>query len=126
MWSGVKYFKDRSVWPEQKRFAMLEELALIPALCKLPITFGYVKRETVVEQSRVHRLALSHHELDLVSYALAFGSATQLVENYFRVHFPSENTIIIAEDRQKTRAFIKAVHAILQWSVPERGSIGMF
>lgn len=117
IFSGTKYYKNRELWPWERRAAILNDLADIPDLFQLPIAFGIANKRRIdgeVPQA-------SAVVLDLVYHACAFANATQVVERYFRRDYPDEFTIIIAEDRQSVRRFMKEVQAVLQG----RGSVDL-
>ena len=118
IWSGVRNFRNRDVWPMPRRVAILEDLADIPVKLGLPIAYGGANKE------RTRRMLEpdipSARVLDFVYHAAAYATATQLVERYFRSRFDNEYTIIIAEDRPKVRRLIKAAHASLQDRGPYR------
>lgn len=110
IWSGGKYFKDRNVWPLERRLKILEDLADIPAAFSLPIAYG------VSNKAHVQQMVgeATDKLLDLVYHACAFASATQLVERFLRGYYPDEYTLVIAEDRDAVRRMIKRVQAALQ------------
>lgn len=110
IWSNKKFFKDKEKWPWDRRAPILEDLSLIPKMFDLPVAFGVSEKSFVSEQIG----GVPYKTLDAVSHACAFSSCTQRVERYFRDHFRDEFTIVIAEDRQEVRRFMKTVQAMLQ------------
>lgn len=112
IWSGGKYFKNRELWPLEKRLAILEDLADIPKTFALPIAFGIANKARVNEQLR------GMPSIEFADHMFAFADATQRIEKYFRRLYPDEFTLIIAEDRQKVRKAIKRVQQLLQGRGP--------
>ena len=111
LWSGVKYFKDRTVWPLSKRLEILADLAGIPEKFGLPVTSGVSRKEYVrsILDEPIH-----DRNLDAVCHSLAYTGALQLVERVLIHSLPTEYTIIIAEDRPAVKKMIKRVHLSLQ------------
>ena len=110
IWSGVKYFKDREVWPLSKRLEILAELAALPASFDLPITSAVCGKADIVEMTGQRSPKL----LDIVSHVLAYATALQMVERFFMYRFPTEYTLIIAEDHPQVKKMLREVHSMLQ------------
>ena len=45
IWSGTKYFKDRDLWPLERRLEILHDLVEIPQKFDIPVVFGHCPRD---------------------------------------------------------------------------------
>ena len=97
IWSGKKYFRDREIWPLEKRLALLDDLAAIPAQFDLPISFaGFIKEKW--DDTRFPRKP-TPGEKDEAMHTLAFAHCCDGVEMFMRTCAPDEITMLIAEAR---------------------------
>jgi Protein of unknown function (DUF3800) len=78
----------------------------IPRLFDLPIAYGTAGQ--VTDES------LNASQKEKIRYGIAFIDCSRRVESYIAKEHPSENTIIIAEDRHKIRNSVKKIQADLQ------------
>ncbi len=112
IWSGKKYFKDRQVWTLEKRLAILDDLAAIPAKFDLPISFaGFIKEKW--DDERFPRKP-TPGEKDEVIHTIAFAQCCDGVEMFMRRCAPDEITMLIAEARPAIEMSLKSILLIFK------------
>lgn len=108
IFSGTKYFKNKEIWPWEKRSGILRDLASVPAGLGIPLIYGHVERSTAIAPP--DHFDAADHEKALYCGAL-LGFELQL-ELTMRRHFKDEVTILIGEDNDQVRSVAKDVHNI--------------
>jgi hypothetical protein len=112
IWSGGGYFKDREQWPLDKRLAILDDLVAIPEKFALPVSFGAVDWPKFTLDLLVP--GCDQRDLEIAAHAVAFGHCCMGVEKFMRMAFPTEVTILIAEDRDSVRASLKEAISVFR------------
>ena len=111
LFSGGRTF-DRANWSKEKRWDILDQLASIPAELGVPIVFGFVDRRNSPapkDWSNKRRLAMDH----LAAYSICVATA----EAYMRENTEEcEVALVIAENNDDTRQFVKHGNDFLRWS----------
>ena len=112
IWSGKKYFKDRQLWSLEKRLAILDDLAAIPAKFDLPISFAAFIKEKW-DDERLPRKP-TPGEKDEAMHTLAFATCCDGVEMFMRECAPDEITMLIAEVRPAIEMSLKSALLIFK------------
>jgi hypothetical protein len=112
IWSGKKYFKDRTMWPLAKRLAILDDLAQTPAIFDIPISFACFIKERW-NDARLPRKATAG-EKDEAIHTVTFARCCDGVEMFMRKCAPDEITMLIAEARPAIERSLKSVLLIFK------------
>lgn len=112
IFSGSKYFKDRELWPIEKRISILEDLVRIPCQLEIPIIFQCIER-TVFEK-RTAAANLTPHKSLVNSHAICFSLCLLEIEEKMRAVWPDEVAQLIAEDNQHVHDAIDGVHELFR------------
>lgn len=111
---GGKVFKrDSPNWPLEKRLELADELAAIPKLCDLPIAIGFVERAKCPPLLPRDK-PLSKHDAAMEANVTAFAKCAMLVERWMRNATTDENCMLIVENNNSMKRFIKEVQGWLQ------------
>ena len=110
IFSGTGYFKNRDLWPEEKRILILIELLKIPSKFQIPIAMGFYERGALAKERTEAKL--TEREVSLHGHAVAFSVCSMAVEEFMRGSFPSEHTMLIAENREGMREIINQSHSL--------------
>ena len=104
LWSGGKYFAERSRWPKEKRWDILEDLSKVPGQLEIPLTFGYVRRD---DFPLIKSMDL--HDRERVLHNHAFLDMCGSVDRFMQEVFPDETTILVGEDNGEVRKSAKEI-----------------
>jgi hypothetical protein len=119
IWSGTGYFGNRERWPLERRLEILDDLVAIPAKFDVPVAYGAIDwTKITLDILRPERRTPA--ALEIAAHMVAFGHCCMGVEKFMRLTFPNENTILIAEDRDKVRAVLKSAIAAFRNPVAVR------
>jgi hypothetical protein len=108
IFSGTKYFKDEIKWPFERRMAILNDLAELPAKFELPVAVGFVQKAGFPSQSL--QRDLTQKEMNVGTQAVAFAMCTMQIERAMREAFPDEIALMVAEDNHEAKNAIKEAH----------------
>lgn len=120
IFQGARYFKDKEVWPRERRFPILRELAGTPAKFSLPVVFGHAaKKQFTPAVERVItalKPAKKHHGLikDASIHGTVFAMAEIMIERQMHKFPRDEICILIAENTDRIKKAVKNGHAMLQ------------
>jgi len=104
---GGKVIKRNDpLWPDEKRFSIAGDLAAIPKKFDLPIAFGWLERANFPATFRYPE-NMSAHDRAIAEHTSAFMSSAMVVEHWMRQHASNEVCIMIAEDNDRSRKFIR-------------------
>ena len=109
IFSGNKYYKDRNVWPLDRRLEILHDLVEIPRKFEIPVVFGYCPRNELI--TAPSDFAVDERARDAVVHSIAFFQCACVVEKIMRELWPDEVALLIAEDRPEVRATVRDVHS---------------
>jgi Protein of unknown function (DUF3800) len=109
LYSGAKVF-DRSKYPIERAFEALRKLVSIPGRMRLPVVYGFIKKDPSTAKTRRQRRleAASNHSY---AFSLCMIAAELYMKDYAD---PSEIATVIAENNTETRDIIKSFHALLR------------
>ncbi len=112
IWNNNNYFRDKELWPWERRSPILWDLVRIPAKFTLPIAFGFKAHGDPLPEglSKVP----TAEELDVATHAIAFMGMTVCLERFMRSAFPHEAALLTVEDRPKAKTVLKQMHALLR------------
>jgi hypothetical protein len=112
IFSGTRYFKDREMWPWERRAAILDDLVKIPEIFESPMVFGFVEK---AEFADMHpQLRADQKKLDLYANAIAFLACTAIIEHTVRTCWPDEVVQVVAEDNPHARSTIRQGHSFVR------------
>ncbi len=110
IWSATKYFKDRVLWPLERRLEILHDLVEIPSKFDLPIVFGQCPRNRRL--TKPSGVPIAEAERDAVVHSIAFLECACRVEKIMRELWPTEVTFLIAEDRPIVMRHLREVQSV--------------
>ncbi|MCW8952683.1 MAG: DUF3800 domain-containing protein [Rhodospirillales bacterium] len=124
IWSGAKYFKDNTVWPIERRIAIMNDLVAVPGRFELPIAFAFMERAAFLREHP--ELEGNPKATDLGIHAIVFTACTAAIERLMTSTWPKEVAQLVAEDHDQARATIKEVHAHIRdknkWDVANKSA----
>jgi hypothetical protein len=109
VWSGTKYYKNRDIWPIERRVEIMDDLVEVPERFELPIAFGFVDKADHVK--RHPGIADDTKKVGIFTHAVAFSTCTLVVEKLMREVWPDEIAQLVAEDNDHAQATVRSVHA---------------
>ena len=125
IWSGNKYYKDRGVWPLDRRLAILHDLVEIPQQFDIPVVFGYCPRDELITVP--DDFTMDERQHDAVIHSIAFFECACVVEKIMRELWPDETALLIAEDRPEVRNIVRYVHSWMRsGKAPSQGDAGEY
>lgn len=117
---GAKYFKDKTLWPPDKRFPILRDLAALPAKMGLPVAFGHVEKKDYWGDQAVQVELAKHAEKDrqnisdIVQHMHAFARCEVAVERVMHTLPRDQVCMVIAEDTDRVKFAVKRAQAELK------------
>jgi hypothetical protein len=119
LFQGAGYFKDKTLWPREKRYPILRALAGIPKRRWIPVVFGHMNKEKERPESNQQLIAnvKSHqaaHLNDIVQHMVAFARAEIAIERQMHSFPRNEICMLIAEDTDRVKRSLKSAHAFLR------------
>ena len=104
---GGKIFTRRNPdWPLPKRLAIADELAAIPAKFRLPLTMTFVPRADFPSDAE-YRAIHTDAEKMLAAHVVAYIACAMQVEQWMRRNTNGEICMMIVEDNDNARRFIR-------------------
>ena len=114
IWNNHGYFADKRVWPREKCWEILWDLAMFPALFVLPIAVGLKLRPEVADwiKEPVERIEKKYRRKahDVALHGLAFVDFTYGVENVMRKHWADEVAELVAENWREVHDSLQGIH----------------
>jgi hypothetical protein len=115
LFSGTGIFKNHEKYPLAHRIEALKEILSIPSKFRLPVVFGFIRRE----QSPPDQSTQSHRESIATDHALAFCHCAIATEKFMRKYAaPHELAEMIVEDNTETKKSVDLMLNILRSSHP--------
>lgn len=112
IWSGAKYFKDRKIWPIERRADIMNDLTNIPDLFELPIAFAFKERRYFLNDHP--EFSQNPQGADIGLHSIVFTACTAVIEKMMLEIYSEEIAQLVAEDHEQARATIKEVHSYLR------------
>jgi hypothetical protein len=104
-------FHDKTEWPDERRWAILDDLVAVPAKFELPICIGIIERSKWPPPSdKPH----TQQEVDVAAHAMAIIQCEIGVELWLRTNTKKEITHIVAENNDEGRLAAKGAHILLR------------
>ena len=105
-------FHDKMEWPDERRWAILDDLVAVPAMFDLPICIGVVEKDKFPELERrpLHTAA----EIVVAQHAMAIIQCEMAVEIWLREKTKKEIAHIIAENNDEVRLAAREAHVLLR------------
>ncbi|MDE0150567.1 MAG: DUF3800 domain-containing protein [Rhodospirillaceae bacterium] len=107
IWSATKYFKDRDVWPLDRRLETLLDLIETLGRFDLPVVYGDCPRDELI--ATPPDVTINERGRDAVVHSLAFFQCVCVVEKVLRDIWPDEIALLIAEDRPEVKKVVRDV-----------------
>lgn len=108
-------FHDKTEWPDERRWAILDDLVAVPAQFGLPISVGIMQKQKFREDHLL--LGATKHtpqEIAVAIHALAIIQCEIGIELWLRKHTQKEITHVIGENNDEVRVAAREVHVILR------------
>jgi hypothetical protein len=108
-------FHDKDEWPDERRWAILDDLAAIPAKFDLPVCIGMIqKAEFPLPKGTDKTNPEILRQIDVAQHAFAIIQCEIAVELWLRKHTEREITHIIAENNDEVRLAAREAHTLLR------------
>jgi hypothetical protein len=115
LWSGSKRFGDRDRWSFEKRLAILQRLSEIPQKFDIKISFGFIDRTKPVSPDGRSLVDLNLGFTPYIEeFCTAFVMCGMFIEGTMRHLANDEVALLIAEDTDKIKRFVKSSQAMLK------------
>jgi hypothetical protein len=115
LFSGSGIFKNREKYPLAHRIEAMKEILSIPSKFRLPIVFGFIRRE----QSPPDHSTQSYRESIATDHALAFCHCAIAAEKFMRKYAEThELAEMILEDNTETKRSVDLMLNVLRSSHP--------
>jgi hypothetical protein len=103
---------DRTTWPRERRWSLLRELCEVPRELEIPVVFGFHHRQRYRDEILKQAPKLDTAATNIITHANTFVRAAIAIESWMRLSANrNESVMIIAEDTDKVKAMIKAIHS---------------
>ena len=105
-------FHDKNEWPDERRWAILDDLVAVPAKFGLPICVGIIQKSEFPPP--LPAVDHSPQEVAVARHAMAIIQCEIGVEHWLRANTEKEITHIIAESNDEVRLAAKEAHMLLR------------
>jgi hypothetical protein len=110
IFGGGKIVK-REEWPQDQRWALLEDLVSIPRLHMTPIAIGFGRRGDGYVQ---HSNSIDAVKAARLEHIMAFGDCVLAAAHFMQAHAKGEIATIVAENNNEMRAILRRVPKIIR------------
>jgi Protein of unknown function (DUF3800) len=108
-------FHDKHEWPDERRWAILDDLAAIPDKFDLPVCIGIIqKADFPLPESTDRTKPEVLRQIDVAQHAMAIIQCEVAVELWLRKHTEKEITHVIAENNDEVRLAAREAHTLLR------------
>jgi hypothetical protein len=107
---GKVFVRDGSTWTLEKRLEIADQLALVPRKFRLHLAMGFVERAKFPfagDENATTYQALSAAEKVTAQHVVAFANCAMQVEHWMRGNASNEVCMLIVEDNERARRFIR-------------------
>jgi hypothetical protein len=101
-------FFPRAQWRVEDRMSILMEIAKIPGEFNLPVTYAFVRRDSIPRYS--YPPGMTEREREVRAYINTVARFCESVEEFMTRRATDEVTVIIAEDKDSVRTRLKRAH----------------
>ncbi len=105
-------FHDKQEWPDERRWAILDDLVGVPVKFKLPVCAGIIQKQRFA--AGLSKKTHTPLELLVAQHALAIIQCEMGVEMWLRKNTEKEITHIIAENNDEVRQAAREAHVLLR------------
>ncbi len=106
-------FHDKTEWPDERRYAILDDLVAVPAKFGLPICIGPVTKAKVTADLLADE-PRTPFEISVTLHALAIIQCEMGIEMWMRKNTTNEITHIIAENNNEVHQAARQAHTLLR------------
>lgn len=108
--STKSIFHDRSKWPDDRRFAILDDLLKIPSEFNIPICMGFLERASFPSEppKKPHTV----QEIEVSAHTVALMGCEIAVEFWMRENTQNEVALVVAEENTDIRIVAKEIHSV--------------
>lgn len=111
LFSGGKFF-DRENWSRTRRNEILEALCAIPKEFNLPVFIGYTNR--IIYRNAINDVNYTPLEFQQAEHGMCLAFCEIGIEQWLKQNAPDENAMLIAEDTDRIKPHLKALHKFLK------------
>lgn len=112
------YFKNKEIWPKERRYPILRKLAGIVSAFRLPVVFGHlVKAPYRAEVASVltdRPPRVREEDTDIGEHMSVVAQAEIAIELAMRYYPRDEICIVVCEDTDRVRRAVKDAHKLLR------------
>jgi hypothetical protein len=109
IFGGGKIIKRNDpAWPDEKRFAIADDLAAIPQKFGLPIAMGFIEKATFPPSKTPLPFEISEKDKDVLPHVTSFLTCAMHVEQWVRRNASNENCLMVAENNDQAKKLIAA------------------
>jgi hypothetical protein len=113
--SGGKVFtKGDPNWPLSRRLEIADELAAVSATFNLPLAIGICERAKFPRSEPERAAKWSKREATIAAHSVTFAACATKVDLWMRKYAPNEVCMMIVEDNDQARQFIRIAQKYLQ------------
>lgn len=105
-------FHNRDEWPQERRFAILDDLAALPGKFSFPICYGFIEKAKFPNPA--DRGSHSALEIAVSQHAMAIAQCAIGTELWMREFTTDEVTHMIAEDNHDVRVAARQMQVMLR------------
>jgi hypothetical protein len=98
-------------WSLERRLTIADELARIPARFNLAIAMGFLDRKRFAEEAKLPK-EMGIGQQTVIAHSFAYATCSMMVEQWMRESTQNEICMLIVEDNEQARSFIREV---LNW-----------
>jgi hypothetical protein len=103
-------FRDKSVWPDERRWKILDDLVAIPAKFDLPICIGSTSRTLIESQIPTY----SPSQKVVAAHCMAMINCEVAIDIWMKKNTHDEFTILTAENNYEVRDIAKKSHNLFK------------
>lgn len=108
---GKVFRRDDPAWPLSRRLDLADALAAMPHRFNLSLATGFIEKANFPSQAeyRPRWQAMSRQDRAVGTHTAAFLSCALLIDRWMRKALPDEVCMLVVEDNEQARTFIKEV-----------------
>lgn len=107
-------FHDKAEWPDERRWAILDDLASIPAKFDLPICVSLSPKDEILDADAISGLNATKQQVAVAQHTLAIIQCEAVAEMWMRQHAKDEVALITAENHDEVRLAAKGAHLTIK------------
>ncbi len=107
-WGGPVFTKNHPDWPLERRLEVADDIAAMFKKFDLWVTYGSVERTNFPR--RLDASNMSEREITIGAHVTAYMVCALNVDHWFRQKTNDEICLMVVEDNQQVRRFLKETH----------------